>query len=84
MSESKLATFRVDAEYWQKFQEKARGEGATASALLVQFVKNYIDGNIDSGIDKTRHQDSNIEVLIQNAIAPFWAELTELKKFSAA
>jgi hypothetical protein len=52
MSDRILATFRVDPDKWQAFKGKAKTEGSNASAVLIQFVTAYLDGNIDSNLDK--------------------------------
>lgn len=54
---SKLATFRIDDELWQQFQDIAKQNGTTASALLVGFVQ---------GVVKTECIDDKPKVSIQN------------------
>jgi|GEM_PF-3393337 len=54
MSESKLATFKLDGDRWQAFQEKAAQSDRTASELLRQFVDGVIDGSIDTAIAPAR------------------------------
>lgn len=44
---SKLATFRVDGADWQQFQDIARENNTTASALLIGFIQNVIESGID-------------------------------------
>jgi len=46
---NKLATFRVDGDVWQQFQDIARQNNTTASALLIGFIESVLE----SGIDKT-------------------------------
>ena len=62
---TKLATFRVDNGDWQQFQDIARQNNTTASALLVNFVQGVIKGGC---IDKTQVsiQDTDIQPSIQN------------------
>jgi hypothetical protein len=45
---NKLATFRVDGDIWQQFQDIARQNNTTATALLIGFI----EGVLESGIDK--------------------------------
>lgn len=59
MSESKLATFRIDSDVWEQFQAKAKTRETNASALIQRFIKQYIDGSIDTGIDASI--DNNID-----------------------
>ncbi len=66
---SKLATFRVDDEDWQKFQEIARTQGTSASALLVNFIRS----SIVSGV-MPNHQDSSV---VENAIQTKLASIDE-------
>jgi len=37
MIQKKLATFRIDADQWDAFQEWAKRSGTNASALLVHY-----------------------------------------------
>jgi hypothetical protein len=76
MSDRILATFRVDPDKWQAFKGKAKAEGSNASAVLIQFVTDYLDGNIDSNIDKL-DIDHGLDERIDNAIAKLRDELTE-------
>jgi len=54
MSESKLATFKLDGDRWAAFQEKAAQSDRTASELLRQFVDGVIDGSINTAIEPAR------------------------------
>ncbi|HEY9878149.1 MAG TPA: hypothetical protein V6D29_06815 [Leptolyngbyaceae cyanobacterium] len=47
MGDDKLATFRIDGDTWQAFQDKAKTANTSASALLKGFVQQYLDGRID-------------------------------------
>jgi hypothetical protein len=43
------ATFKIAYDRWQQFQQRAKGEGTTASATLVAFVERYLaDSPIES------------------------------------
>lgn len=44
----KLATFRIDEGIWDAFREKAKSNKTNASALLKDFIGNYLDGGIDA------------------------------------
>jgi gas vesicle protein len=57
---NKLATFRVDSADWQRFQDTAKQNNTTASALLIGFIQSVIESGIDKvnqpsiqDIDKT-------------------------------
>jgi len=39
---NKLATFRIDNELWQQFQDIAKQNNTTASALLVGYVQGVV------------------------------------------
>lgn len=43
MRQKKLATFRIDADEWEAFQEWARRSGTNASALLVNYIEECLD-----------------------------------------
>jgi hypothetical protein len=47
MSDLKLATFKIEPDRWQAFQDKAKQEGSNASALLKTFIGRYLDGSIE-------------------------------------
>ncbi|MBD2040179.1 hypothetical protein [Microcoleus sp. FACHB-672] len=57
----KLATFNVEAELWEAFKNKARDNGTNASALLNQYLKNYLDdldGVPSTNLGSTRVRES--------------------------
>ncbi|QMS91363.1 hypothetical protein HUN01_28590 [Nostoc edaphicum CCNP1411] len=77
---SKLATFRIDDEDWQKFQELAKTQGTSASALLVNFIRSSItspevtkrqeSGDVESAIQaKLASIDERIENAVQLKLA---------------
>jgi hypothetical protein len=68
MSESKLATFRTDSDTWENFQAKAKRNGTNASALLQRFVRDYLDDNLDSRIDRPAAPNVDIKSMIETAI----------------
>ena len=76
---SKLATFRTDDETWDSFQAKAKRNGTNASALLQRFVRDYLDDKLDSRIDSHAAPDVDIQVIINEAIAPLVARLEALE-----
>lgn len=65
---SKLATFRTDSDIWQKFQDKAKTKGTNASALLQNFVQNYLDDNLDSIDKQSRQTDNSIDINLDERI----------------
>ena len=63
---SKLATFRVDGGDWQQFQDIARQNNTTASALLVNFVQGVIKGGCIDNKTQVSIQDTDVQPSIQN------------------
>jgi hypothetical protein len=63
---SKLATFRIDGDDWQQFQDIARQNNTTASALLVNFVQGVIKGECIDNKTQISIQDTDIQPSIQN------------------
>ena len=43
MTKKKLATFRIDPDEWEAFQEWAKRSGTNASALLVNYIEQCLD-----------------------------------------
>lgn len=43
MAAKKLATFRIDANKWQAFQQWAKRSGTNASALLTEYIESCLD-----------------------------------------
>jgi predicted DNA-binding ribbon-helix-helix protein len=37
-----LRSIRIDAELWQSVKEKARNEGTTATAIIINALREYI------------------------------------------
>jgi hypothetical protein len=65
----KLATFRTDSDIWERFQARAKGKGTNASALLQGFVRDYLDGKLDSRIDSPAAAPNvDIQAMIETAI----------------
>lgn len=92
MTESKLATFRTDAELWASFQKLCKSAGSNASSELNRFIAESVergvigatahpDSSIDNRIDDLQDSiDSRIDLAITAAIAPLKAEIEALKK----
>ena len=75
---SKLATFRMDDKAWNDFQEKAKGKGTNASALLQGFVRDYLDDKLDKRIDSPAAAPNvDIESIVNEAIA---SKISEMRK----
>lgn len=74
---SKLATFRTDDDIWERFQTKAKANGTNASALLQRYVRDYLDGKIDSRIDSPAAPDVDIQTMIDDALNSKIKELRE-------
>ncbi len=70
------ATFKIAYDRWQQFQQRARGEGTTASATLVAFVERYLaDFPIDSASEPLR-LEPEIEAYIQEIVNQQTAQKT--------
>ena len=73
---NKLATFRVDSADWQRFQDTAKQNNTTASALLIGFIQSVIESGIDKvnqpsiqDIDKTTQPSiQDIDTMIDDKI----------------
>ena len=80
MSDNKtqLATFRIESELWDGFKAQARRNGKTASDVLNEFVRAYVEKAepIPSQIDNL---DELIDDKIEDVVSPIRAELAELK-----
>ncbi|MDF5717594.1 MAG: hypothetical protein PUP93_27935 [Rhizonema sp. NSF051] len=64
---SKLATFRLDEEVWEAFLMATKEENASASSVLLEFVKWYVAGNRLQKPDLP--YSGNIEQIIDERIA---------------
>jgi len=62
-----LATFRIDVNAWEAFKDLAAKNDTTATALLTEFVRQQVSGNIDTHIDS--HIDSHIDTHIDDNLA---------------
>lgn len=72
MTEKTLATFRLDADLWQAFQDKAKSNDSNASRVLAEFVKRYVNGesepkNIDANLDEKISK--RLDVLLDKKLA---------------
>ncbi|MFM5887797.1 MAG: hypothetical protein ACKOQS_05825 [Dolichospermum sp.] len=65
---NKLATFRIDDELWQQFQDIAKQNNTTASALLVGFVQGVVKTEcIDTAVQSSIPDiDAAVQPSIQN------------------
>ena len=82
MTESGLATFRIEKERWARFQQLAKDSNSNASKLIISFIDACLDNRIDiddytitqskseistSGIDD--YLDNNLDTRIGNYLA---------------
>lgn len=81
---SKLATFKIEENIWQAFQEKAKGDRTNASALLKSFIGAYLKGRVEidqyQNIDTIEGIDQRIEKLIEAALEPVLKNVEALEK----
>ena len=73
----KLATFRIDGDDWQQFQDIARKNNTTASALLVNFVQGVIKGGCIDNKTQVSIQDGDIKDEVVDAYAQVTINLNE-------
>lgn len=76
------ANFRVIAETWESFKEKAIANGSNATTELNRFIELYVSGDIniaDFRPDTPESLDKRIGDAIQKAVAPIEAELALVK-----
>ena len=70
MTDTTLATFRVDKDTWKEFKEWASDKGSNASTELNQFILRSlgrIDDNLDNNIDSRDNCiDEDIDKRIEN------------------
>jgi hypothetical protein len=77
---SKLATFRVEDEQWEVFQQEAKKRGVSASSLLQDFVAWINQGNeLPQMPDASHLLESDIDKRIEAKIAPVLEELAQLR-----
>ncbi len=43
----KLASFNCDEHLWENFKHRCQEEETTATAVLTQFIKRYVDNSLD-------------------------------------
>ncbi|WP_019498337.1 hypothetical protein [Pseudanabaena sp. PCC 6802] len=64
-----LATFRIEEELWEKFKARAAVNRYSASALLLQYVEDFVDGRVSlpaldqNTIDLERRIDERLDNL---------------------
>lgn len=86
MAKKKLATFRINGDEWEAFQEWAKRSGTNASALLVDYIEQCLDrppakisiisqnetiNNIDYRIDTIEKRLKALEESIEERIEKF-------------
>ncbi len=76
----KLATFRCDDALWEAFKQKAKANGSNASAVLLQYVRAYIDGFSTDTDSNPEHLDARINAHLERQLAPVFKELAELRE----
>ena len=68
---SKLATFRIDESKWEAFQEVAKAQGISATAMLVQFVEWVNAGNqLEKPEAVIATNDVDLDSRIDSKLAP--------------
>lgn len=83
------ATFRVEKDIWNDFQDYAKGKGQTASALLKNFISLCLSGgadenhNLDTTINPAKI-DPDVEIAIANAIRPLEDRVKSLEELLAS
>ncbi|MBD2054809.1 hypothetical protein H6F88_02010 [Oculatella sp. FACHB-28] len=84
MADTKLATFKCDADVWEAFKAKAEANKTNASALLKKFISSYLDGRIDLSQDEVKHLDIST-IATKDELAALRQELLEAieRKFAA-
>jgi hypothetical protein len=76
----KLATFRCNDALWEAFKQKAKANGSNASAVLLQYVRAYIDGSDADIGSHPEHLDARINAHLERRLAPVLTELVELRE----
>lgn len=77
---SKLATFRVEDEQWEVFQQEAKKRGVSASSLLQDFVAWVNQGNdLPLGAIASPLLEEDIDKRIETKLAPVLKEIAKLQ-----
>ncbi|MGG6266218.1 hypothetical protein ACQ4M3_05185 [Leptolyngbya sp. AN03gr2] len=81
MADTRLATFKCDAELWEAFKSKAAENNTNASALLKEFIQAFLQGDIqikpDGSIDTAAALDERISGIVDQLVND---RLTKLEK----
>ncbi|MBE9038703.1 hypothetical protein [aff. Roholtiella sp. LEGE 12411] len=77
---SKLATFRVEDEQWEMFQQEAKKRGVSASSLLQDFVAWVNQGNdLPLRAIASPLLEKDIDQRIETKLAPVLEEIAKLQ-----
>lgn len=76
MADTKLATFKCDADVWDAFKAKAEANKTNASALLKKFISSYLNGRIDLSQSEVTHLDIST-IATKSELAALRQELLE-------
>lgn len=84
MAAKKLATFRIDVDKWQAFQQWAKRSGTNASALLTEYIEECLDmaptkisrlsidrngsSHLDQRVDDLENRLKHLETSIESVI----------------
>ncbi|MEH2399670.1 hypothetical protein [Nostoc sp.] len=68
MSDKTLATFRIEPQEWESFKALATSNGSTASAVLLQIIRNCLDANQIPSASSDHISLDSIETLIDKRI----------------
>jgi hypothetical protein len=85
MENDKLATFKINSETWQSFQQKAKANKSSASAVLKQFIDDYLSNRVELTNAETAPQLEAIEARLERLVDERFKEIDDrLGKLSAA
>lgn len=63
-----LATFIIPHEKWQDFQNRAKAEGRTASAILVAFIERYLGGKQSFDLELESQLEADFDTTLDERI----------------
>lgn len=85
MENDKLATFKINSETWQAFQQKAKANKSSASAVLKRFIDDYLSDRVELTNAEATPQFEALEARLEQLIDERFKEIDErLGKLSAA
>jgi hypothetical protein len=70
------ATFKIAYDRWQQFQQRAKGEGTTASATLLAFVERYLADSPIESASQSPVLEASIAAYIQEMVNQQTAQKT--------